>query len=171
MLVKSGVFFFAIASLLIGCGGGGVSTVLQDFGIQERPDDYVSGSDAVFTRLGEVGKSEMERMNAEGRLGEIRFDEDAAGSKGRFYKRVKMYERYYPLEAKATSRSSSEGRGYVGYIDYSYRIFESARSTNRTEAAAFLATIPTDERGRESYRYRFSGSGEWGGRAGERLNK
>ena len=48
---------------LAGCGSTG-SKVLQDFGVQERPEDYVSGADRVMTKLPDVAKVEIDRLNA-----------------------------------------------------------------------------------------------------------
>lgn len=158
----------ALASCGGGSGDGVLDTVLQDFGIRDRPDDYVSGSDLVFERLGDVGRSELARLNTGGRLGEIEYADDDPSATGRFYKQVKVYEKFYPLEAQSASRNSAGERGgYVGYIEFSYRIYKSSRANNRTEAAAKIASIPTDERARETYRYRFGRGGDWDGAKGE----
>lgn len=147
-------------------GTGVVDKVLQDFGVRERPEGYTSGTDRVYERLTEVGRSELRRMNTQGRHGEVKFEE-SGGLRAKYYKEVKVYENFYPLDAGPTARTSANERGYVGYIEYSYRIFQSARKSNRTEAAAEQATIPTTERGREKYRYRFSAGGVWRGGKGE----
>lgn len=160
-----------VCSVLAGCASGPagvVDKVLQDFGVRDRPEGYLSGADRVFERLGELGKSEIKRMNMEARNGEIKF-EDTAGLRAKYYKEVKVYENSYPLDASPTSRTTAHERGYVGYIEYSYRVFQSPRKSNRTEAAAERATIPTYERGREKYRYRFSGGGLWSGGKGEKV--
>ena len=165
-----------LSGLMTSCGGGSgdgvVDTVLQDFGIRDRPDGYVSGSDKVFDRLGDMGKSELARLNSGGRLGDILYAEDNASATGRFFKEVKVYEKFYPLEAQSASRNSSGKRGgYVGYIEFSYRVYKSSRANNRTEAAAKIASIPTDERGRETYRYRFGRGGTWNGAKGELVKR
>lgn len=163
--------FVALIGLCIaGCQGQGgqsaVDTVMSDFGLKEKPEGYVSGSDRVFERLNEVGEREMKRMNQAERLGEIQVEEE--GLRVSYYKTVKDYVSYYPLDASATSRASDRDRGYVGYIEYRYRILEGPRKPTRTEARAESATIPSGEEGRETYRYRFGATGNWDGGKGER---
>ena len=87
--------------------------------------------------------------------------------RGRYYKEVKVYESYFPLDAEAVNTGSQTERGYQGYIEYRYRIYQSARKPTRAEAMAATADIPTDEEGRETYRYRFNSSGVWTGGEGE----
>lgn len=150
---------------------GVANKVLQDFGLQERPEGYVSGSDRVFASLSDVARTELTRLNTENRYGEIKFD-DMGGLIGRYYKEVKIYENFYPLEAMPSARiDANRTRGYVGYIVYRYRIYQSARVANRTLAAAEAPSIATDTRGRETYRYRFSGGGKWLGGKGERVRR
>lgn len=158
--------------LVAGCGGG-TNTVLQDFGIQKRPDDYVSGEDKVFERLGNVGKTELVRLNKDAARGEVKF-EDGGPLRGKYYKEVKVYENYYPLEAQSSSSGRAgpnKQRGYAGFIEYAYRIYQSPRKNSRTEANALTADIPTPERGRETYRYRFNSSGTWLGGKGEAVRR
>lgn len=62
-------------------------------------------------------------------------------------------------------------RGEHGFIQYEYRIYQGPRKDSRTEAAAETATLPTDETGRETYRYTFSGSGGWNGGKGQRARR
>jgi len=144
--------------------------VLVDFGLREKPEGYVSGADTVVDRLQAVGDTEMKRMNQEARHGEIKFQED--GLRGLYYKEVKVYERCYPLDAQPVSASSqTDSRGYVGYIEYAYRVYQSPRKSNRAEATAESATISTDEQGRETYRYNFGPGGVWDGGKGERARK
>lgn len=168
--------FIAIAVVLVmcGCGGGGgggvVDKVMTDFGMRERPEGYTEPSDRVFDKLDEVGKAELSRMNQRNRHGEIKFQEEQ-GLGGVFYKEVKVYEDYRPLDAQRLSRTSQRERGYVGYIDYSYRVYQSERRASRTEAQSLSANIPTGDRGRETYRYRFGAAGEWDGREGERARE
>ena len=165
----------ALLVLLIGgCqrGPGEVTNkVLQDFGLQKRPEGYVSGSDRVYEKLPTVGEAEIRRMNAEGRQGEIKYQEE--GLRGLYYKEVKVYERCYPLDAQASSGGSQreDGPSYVGYIEYSYRYFQSARKGTRAEAEAESASIPTDVTGRETYRYDFNSGGNWDGSAGEKSRR
>jgi hypothetical protein len=143
-----------------------VDKVLADFGVGERPEGYVSGSDTVEDRLRAVGQTELKRLNMENRDGTIEF-QDAAGLQGKFYKQVKVYEKAFPVEATAVSKSGPGGdRGYSGYIDYQYRIYESERRNTRTEAAALDANIRTDQTGRERLRYYFTPAGTWDGAEG-----
>lgn len=160
---------------VISCGcqtgpSGVVDKVLVDFGIRDRPEGYVSASDKVFERLQAVGQTDMKRMNTEGRHGEVKFqDEDRLH--GKYYKEVKRYEKFQPLEARPTSKGARGERGYVGYITYAYRLYQSPRKSNRTEAAATSATVRTDITGRETYRYKFGTGGAWNGRPGERTRR
>lgn len=157
---------FVACVCVSGCGGT-ADKVLQDFGIQERPEGYVSGSDRVMERLNDVGKSELKRLNLKDRRGEVRYD-DTDPLYGKYYKVVKVYERFYPLDANASGRTSGKReRGFVGYIEYSYSYYEGPRKSSRAEAAAQLADIPTGEGGRETYRYRFNSGGMWNGGKGE----
>lgn len=157
----------AIACICAAGCGGATGKVLQDFGIRERPEGYESGADRVMARMNDVGKSEMKRLNLRERRGEVRYD-DRDALRGQYYKAVKVYERFYPLDANASGRTStSRVRGFVGYIEYSYSYYEGPRKISRTEAAAQVADIPTGEGGRETYRYRFNSGGAWNGAKGE----
>jgi hypothetical protein len=147
-----------------------VQKVKYDFGIGEKPEGYVEPSEKVMARLESVGQSEMKRMNTEHRLGEVKFQQDSA-LEGKYYKEVKVYENFHPLEVNPVSRGSHGERGYVGFIAYSYRLYQSERFSNRTEAAAASATIGTTETGRETFRYSFSSSGTWTGGEGERVRR
>jgi len=163
-----------LAALCIaGCQGQGgqsvVETVMSDFGLKEKPEGYVSGSEKVVERLNEIGEVEMKRMNQAERLGEVMVEEQ--GLQVSYYKQVREYTSYYPLDAAATSRASDRDRGYVGYLEYRYRILQSARKPTRTEAQAESASIPTGEEGRETYRYRFNSTGSWDGGKGERTRE
>ena len=163
---------FAAVMILLGmcsCArtpGEVMQKVKYDFGIGEKPEGYVTGTEKVMENLQKVGQSELKRMNMEGRHGEVEFQQESQ-FKGSYFKRVKVYEDFYPLDARSVSRSAQGERGYVGYIEYSYRIRESERMSNRTEASRASATIETTETGRETYRYAFSTSGSWDGREGE----
>ena len=150
--------------------GGVVDKVLVDFGIREKPEGYVTGGDKVFARLTGVGKAEMRRINQEGRHGEVKF-QDEGGVRGKYYKEVKVYEKFYPLDAQPVSKTAAGERGYTGYIEYSHRLFQSERKSNRAEAAAAQANIRTDRTGRETYRYTFGPGGVWDGAKGERTRK
>ena len=169
MLNKYGVL--AICLFLSACGSSGSNTgvvdkVLTDFGIRQPGDDYEQPSDRIFSRLDAVGKSEMSRMNGAARYGEIKFQDDG-GLGGMYYKEVKLYETYRPLDAQRMSRTSARERGYFGFIDFSYRVFQSERRSNRTEASALSANIPTDTTGHETYRFTFGPGGTWTGQKGE----
>lgn len=162
-----------VAVLAAGCSSapdGIGNKVLQDFGLRERPEGYVSGADRVFDRLTQVGRAELKRMNAEGRHGEVKF-ESAGGLRSKYYKEVKVYKEFYPLDSQPAARTATGDRGYVGYIEYSYEILEGARRNNRTEAAAENASIPTDNVGRETYRYSFNTGGVWSGGKGDKVRR
>ncbi len=161
------VLILWLGAFICGCSSGSGSKVLQDFGLQERPDDYVSGSDKVMAKLPDVGKAELPRLNAASRTGEVKYEKlDAL--RGAYYKRVKVYEDFRPLDANYTTRKpTQESVSYVGYIEYSYQFFESPRQESRIEAQAEIATIPTGDRGSETYRYQFGSSGNWNGAKGE----
>ncbi len=155
---------------LAGCqsGGGGVGQkVLADFGIGEHPEGYVSGSDKVYQQLDTVGQTEIKRMNSEGREGKIKFEQD--GLKGRYFKEVKVYETARPVDVKASTASSDHG--FVGFIEYEYRMFRGADKPTRAEAGAQSADISTDTTGRETMRYNFSMSGTWDGGKGDRSSQ
>ncbi|HOD50441.1 MAG TPA: hypothetical protein PLM14_09970 [Candidatus Hydrogenedentes bacterium] len=164
---------FALICTVTGCGTGGgsvIEKVKYDFGIGEKPEGYVSTADIVMGRLSSVGQTELKRMNREGRHGEIQF-QDEGGLKGKYFKRVKVYEDAVPLEAGAVSRGATDDRGYLGYIEYTYQMYESARKNTRAEAEAESATVRTGETGREVYRYRFGATGVWDGGEGERSRR
>lgn len=167
-------FAFVFGALIVAAGcatpeGGVANKVLADFGIGEHPEGYVSGSDKVYEQLSEVGASEMKRLNAENRLGEIKYEQE--GLRGTYFKEVKVYEDYYPLDAAATTTGSMGERGFSGYIEYSYRVYQSPRMATRIEAESATATIPTDDEGREQFRYKFNTGGVWDGTAGERVRR
>lgn len=162
----------ALAVMILGLAGcqrspGEITTkVLQDFGLKARPEGYVSTSDKVFQKLGEVGDTELQRLNAEGRHGEVKYQEKGAG--GQYYKEVKVYEKAAPLDARSITGTQSSGPAYVGYIEYSYQLMQSERKPTRIEAEAESATVPTGVNGRETYRYNFNGAGIWDGVKGEK---
>lgn len=143
-----------------------IQKVKYDFGIGEKPEGYVTGTELVMANLRKVGESELKRMNMAGRHGEVKFQEEA-GLQGKFYKEVKVYDNCYPLDARAVAKAAEGDRGYIGLIEYSYRIYQSERFNTRTEAEAASASIPTDISGRETYRYRFTAGGIWDGSPGE----
>ncbi|MBW7865765.1 MAG: hypothetical protein GX580_13165 [Candidatus Hydrogenedens sp.] len=143
--------------------------VLADFGIGEHPEGYVSGADKVYQELDTVGKTEIKRMNALARNGEIKFEED--GLRGRYYKEVKVYESFYPLDARAAGHQAGQDRGFTGLIEYTYRMYRGAAKPTRAEAAAESASIATDTEGKETFRYQFGPGGVWNGAKGERSNR
>lgn len=159
-----------LCAFLVSCASdndvGVVEKVKYDFGIGEKPEGYETGSDRVMSRLDGVGKTEMKRMNVEGRHGEIKFQEEG-NLGGKYYKEVKVYEAYRPMDARAVSRTSHGERGYVGYVQYDFQVYQSPRVATRVEAEASSATIRTDVAGRETYRYNFGPSGAWDGGPGE----
>jgi len=153
---------------LAGCQtpeGGVANKVLADFGLKDRPESYESGSDQVADRLDAVGATEIKRLNMAGRQGEIKFEQD--GIRGQYYKEAKVYEDYSPLDAQIVNRSAQGDRGYVGYVQYRYQIYQSARGSNKAEAMATVADIPTGDSGQEVYRYSFGPTGVWDGAKGE----
>ena len=161
------------AAILIVCvtscqsdGGSVVEKVKYDFGIGEKPEGYESMSDKIMARLEAVGKTEMRRMNVEGRHGTTEFQQES-NLQGSYYKQVKSYESYAALEAVPVSRGSQGERGYVGYIQFTYRMMQGERTSNRTQAEAESAGIRTDITGRETYRYTFGPGGTWDGAPGE----
>lgn len=162
----------AIALLaLAGCSsppGGVGNKVLTDFGIRQKAEGTVTGTDVVYQKLPEVGRAELDRLNAIERRGTIKFKQD--GLHGVYVKRIKRYENAYPVDAVPVSTNSqSTGlTGYNAYVEYSYRIFESAPKPTSTEAQAADADVPTEEQGREQYRYTFTPSGSWDGGKGQR---
>ena len=139
--------------------------VLTDFGIREPGQDYVAPSDRVFERLGSVGNQEMRRLNTEGRQGVVHFQEETPLT-GKYYREVKVYENFTPLDAQRVSRGRGQAE-YICHISYNYTIYQSDRFGSRTEAMAAPADIRTGETGTEVYRYNVGPTGVWQGRRGE----
>ena len=150
--------------------GGVFNKVMVDWGIREPPEGHVSGADRVMERMKAVGTTEMKRLNRENRHGEVKFQEQGR-NQGTHYKEVKVYEQFYPLDANPASKAVNGERGYMGFIEYAYRIYRSPQQKNRVEAEAASATVRTDETGRERYRYYFRQSTAWDGAKGERVKK
>ncbi len=150
--------------------GGVMNKVLTDWGIKERPEGYVSESDQVFQRLGAVGATEMKRMNTEMQHGQVKFQKES-DLKGKYYKEVKVYESFYPVESKALSRAADSEAGYEGFIEYAFRIYQSVRKSDAVAAEAETASIPTDTVGRDLFRYHFKASGDWDGAKGEKAKR
>ena len=145
---------------------GVANKVMADFGLRDRPEGYVSGSDQVYTRLQEVGATELKRLNMRNRHGEIKYEGE--GLQGQFYKEVKVYEDFHPLDVRSFAGTMGRERGYYGFIQYSYRMYQSSRKTTRVEAQAETASIPVGDVDRETYRYTFGPTGNWNGGEGER---
>lgn len=168
--MKKLVFCTLAAALAVaGCQqspGEVANKVLSDWGIKERPEGYVSGSDRIYEKLRDVGAAELDRLNRQGRAGEVRFEQD--GLRGAYFKEVKYYDNFYPLDVRPLSSSSQGKTGYQGYIEYTYRIMQGPRVPTRAEAEATNADIPTGEEGRDVFRYRFNEGGAWDGGKGER---
>ncbi len=141
--------------------------VLTDFGLRKPPPGYVPESEKIFKQLDPVGASELKRLNLAQGQGTVKFQNE--GLRGMYYKEKKVYESYYPLEASAIGKSSDAvPRGYYGYIEFAYRLYQSGRVPTRTEALAKEADIPTDITGREVYRYTLGTGGTWDGAKGQK---
>lgn len=147
--------------------GGVVNKVLSDFGLREKPEGYVSETDKVFQRLGEIGATELQRLNLENRHGEVKFEQK--GARGEYYKEVKVYTQYYPMDAKPVSHSGESGQSYTATITYTYQIYRSAPKATRVEAQEATADIPTETEGREIYRYSLGPGGVWDGQKGQKV--
>lgn len=156
----------AMCLLLGSCTSDVTDKVMVDFGLKEKPEGYQSQSDTIMAQLRGVGQGEMKRMNGTGRRGEILFQDDG-GMQGMFYKEVKVYESCQPVDAQPYSTATPGERGYYGYIDYTYHIYQSERTPSKAEAETKTADIRTDKQGHETYRYRFAGGGSWDGHEGE----
>ncbi len=158
----------AVCVALAACqsGSGSVTEkVLADFGLRDHPEGYVSGSDRVFEELDNVGATELKRLNAAERHGEVLFEGE--GVRGRFHKEVKVYESFHPVDVRAVTGGGPRDRGFTGLVEYRYRVYRGEPKSTRTEAAAESASIATDVEGREVYRYNFSPGGVWDGARGE----
>ncbi|MBI5092300.1 MAG: hypothetical protein HZB26_07625 [Candidatus Hydrogenedentes bacterium] len=156
----------AACLFLCSCSSDVTDKVMVDFGLKEKPEGYQSQSDAILTQLRAVGQGEMKRMNGAGRRGEIRF-QDAGGMQGTYYKEVKVYESFQGVDAQSYSTATAGERGYYGYVDYTYRLYQSERTPNKAEAESKTADIRTDKTGHETYRYKFGSGGTWDGHEGE----
>lgn len=165
-------YFLAISLLtliLTGCNGNVTDTIKQDFGLQERPEDYESGEERCMKSMRTVGLTELKRLNAETQHGEIKYQEGDALN-GKFYKEVKRYTKSYPISANVLARSGNKkATGFNGTIEYAYEIYEGPRFSNRTKAEASDVEIPSGKRGREAYRYTFSANGTWDGGKGKKV--
>lgn len=169
--MKKFLLFLVICAALCSCQspeGGVVNKVLSDFGLREKPEGYVSAADKAFPNLNTIGPVEMSRLNTAERQGEVKFQQES-GLKGKYYKEVKVYENFYPIDVTPAGHGGGGDRGFVGHIDYMYRVYQSPRVDTRSEAANESASISTDVTGREQYRYNLSQSGEWDGAKGERI--
>ncbi len=163
------------AALLAGCATGTnqsvVDKVMTDFGLREPGEGYEQPSDTVFARLDQVGEVELRRLNTDARQGEVKF-QDLGELRGRFYKEVKQYTGFVPLDAQKISRGARHNdAGYHGFIEYSYVVMQSERFETRAEAELASATVNTGVRGSEVYRYKFGRAGGWSGGKGELTNR
>lgn len=149
--------------------GGVANKVLSDLGLKERPEGYVSRADTIRQGLGDIGNVEIKRLNREAQNGKLELEE--AGFTVRYYRAVKVYEQYYPMDVRAISRSSRGTQGFNATIEYRYRMYESTRKESRAEALTALANIPTETQGRETFRYRFSQGGTWDGAKGNKTRR
>ena len=161
------IALFVLSSCQSGPEGGVVNKVLSDFGLREKPEGYVSETDKVFQRLGEIGATELQRLNLENRHGEVKFEQK--GARGEYYKEVKVYTQYYPIDAKPVSHSGESGQSYTATIEYAYSIYRSASKPTRAEAQESTADIPAGIEGRETYRYSLGPAGVWNGEKGQKI--
>ncbi|MGC8737980.1 MAG: hypothetical protein ACP5UA_04950 [Candidatus Hydrogenedens sp.] len=161
------ITLLVLSSCQSGPEGGVVNKVLSDFGLREKPEGYVSETDKVFQRLGEIGATELQRLNLENRHGEIKFEQK--GARGEYYKEVKVYSQYYPIDAKSISHSGESGQSYTATIEYAYSIYRSASKPTRAEAQESTADIPAGIEGRETYRYSLGPGGVWNGEKGQKV--
>lgn len=150
--------------------GGVVNKVLTDFGVRKAPEGQPSATDEIFQRLGAVGATEMKRMNSELLKGQVKFQQES-DVKGKYYKEIKVYQSFYPVEVKNVSRAGESESGYDGYIEYAYCMQQSMRRATAVEAEAESADIPTSTTGRDQYRYHFRAGGEWDGAKGEKVKR
>lgn len=170
--MKKALLIAAVCVALVSCEtpeGGVVNKVLTDWGLKQKPEGYTTEADRVFERLGAVGATEMKRMNGPLEHGQVKFQQ-MTDLKGKYYKEVKVYERFYPVDV-ASMRAGDNEPGYEGYIEYAYRMYQSPRKRTSVEAEAETASIPTDTVGRDTYRYHFGASGEWNGQKGEKTKR
>jgi len=149
--------------------GGVAKKVLTDFGLKERPEEYVSRSDAIRQKLGDVGNVEIKRLNRVSQNGTPELEESNFAV--RYYRAVKVYEQFYPMDVRAIPKSARGAKGFNANIEYRYRIYESTRKKSRAEARTSLANIATDTQGLESYRYHFSQGGTWDGAKGNKSRR
>ena len=170
--IRSSVYCVLIAFSVVSCSSNVASTVKQDFGLQERPEDYVSGSERAMKTLRTVGVTEIKRLNTENQHGEVKYQSIDGDLNGKFYKEVKIYTRSYPISAEPVSRSGNiKNSGYNCTIDYAYEIYEGPRFSNRTNAEASDASVPSGVKGRDTYRYSISSSGTWDGSNGKATSR
>jgi hypothetical protein len=174
--MRSLIVVVSVAACAVFCSscqsseGGVVNKVMSDFGLKQKPEGYVSDSDKAMERLNAAGLMEMKRLNQLELKGTIKF-QPAGELHGKYYKEVKVYESFYPTDAQAVSRTSDMERGFYGYIEYAFRMYQSARKDTSAEASILTADVPTEVTGRERYRYMLNAGGEWNGGKGERVRK
>ena len=171
--MKKGLLISLVCLGLASCQtpeGGVMNKVLTDFGIRQAPEGQVSESDKIFQNLGAVGPTEMKRMNTEMQKGQVKFQQESE-LKGKYYKEVKVYQSFYPVEVKSVSRAGENESGFDAYIEYAYCMYQSMRRATAVEAEAEAADIATSTTGRDRYRYHFRAGGEWDGAKGEKVKR
>ena len=144
-----------------------VNKVLTDFGVRKAPEEQTEVDSARLQKLAVVGEQELARLNQESRRGDVKCD-TSDKMRALYYKEAKVYENFYPVDYTDVMSQDEEKRGFQGYIDFEYRMYQSERFPTRAEAAMANATVPSDQGGRERYRYSFTQGGEWNGRKGVR---
>lgn len=170
--VRAGLIgmMMGVIALTTGCQRS-PGDLMADFGLGQRPEGGASPTDRVYERLQSVGETELSRLNGQSQRGEIKFQQEGP-YQGRYYRELKVYESARPYDVRRGSRGGSgPERGYVGYIDYDYQVYQSERRNTRAEVEFEPADIPTGERGRERYRYNFTPGGGWDGRRGELVRR
>lgn len=161
------LLFCSVALLGFSACSGVGDKVMQDFGLQERPADYEAGTDRASDELERVGKTEMARLNNDAREGEVvlRSENEAVGT---YFRERKIYESYKVLDSFATTgrRGTGSDRGFSGYIEYTYEVYESLPAENRLLAERAPTTVSTGRRNTTVLRYEMNAAGRWNGSPG-----
>ena len=149
--------------------------VLIDFRL--RPAEETGKPDAdvdVFARLTDIGKRELQRLNAEPDNAEVKFEKipDSPLELGQFRKTLRVYEEAFPLDVErkrvgqVQQAQKIRKRGYRGRIEYRYRVYRGEAFPTKVEARDSAADEKTDEVGREIHIYDFDENGVWDGERG-----
>jgi hypothetical protein len=149
--------------------------VLTDFRL--RPAEETGKPDAdvdVFARLTDIGKRELQRLNADPDNAEVKFERipDSPLELGQFRKKLRVYEEAFPLDVErkrvgqVQQAQTIRKRGYRGRVEYRYRVHRGKAFPTRVEARDSVADEKTDEVGREIYIYDFDENGVWDGERG-----